>query len=422
MLNRLSTQIYLTIIITLVIVVIVAGGFWRLSGGERQFRHAVTVAGELLANGLPEATAPENDQRDAAIDLAKRLRLDLSLYSASGERIAQFGRRLPPPHRRGRRTREGGFLRGPHGPAWAVPLPDGRVIVARTHGPRRPVPQPVRFVVFLSAVALLVGLCAWPVVRGLTRRLERLQSGVERFGAGDLKARVEVKGRDEIAKLAESFNTSAARIEALVGANKLLLANASHELRTPLARIRMGLELMEQNPSPERRAALEADIGEVDDMIEEILLLSRLGSVDGLEDRHKVDLLALAAEEASRYPGIDVSGTPVELEGDTRLLRRLVRNLVENAIKHGAAPVAVWVGRDEGKVILKVSDQGPGVSADLAEQVFEPFHRGASRGRVGGSGLGLALVRSIAEQHGGTVRFESGSDGRLNVVVVRLRG
>lgn len=420
MLNRLSTQIYLTIIITLVIVVIVAGSLWRFTGGERQFRHAVEVAGELLATGLPDANAPVDEQRDGAIDLAKRLRLDLALYSASGDKIAEFGRRLPQRPPRDRHRRDGGFLRGPHGPAWVVPLPDGRVIVARTPS-RRPVPQPVRFVVFLSAVALLVGLCAWPVVRGLTRRLERLQSGVERFGAGDLSARVDVKGRDEIAKLAKSFNMSAARIEALVGANKLLLANASHELRTPLARIRMGLELMEQDPTPKRKAALEADIGEVDDIIEEILLLSRLGAVDRLEERQEVDLLALAAEEASRYPDAEVGGTAVTLQGDARLLRRLVRNLIENAIKHGAPPVSVWVGReDDGKLVLKVQDQGAGVSADLAEQVFEPFHRGASRGKVGGSGLGLALVRSIAEQHGGTVRFEAGSEGRLNVVVVRF--
>jgi len=418
-LKRLSTQIYLTIILTLVVVVLVAGGMWRHSGGARQFEQAISVAGELLANGLPAATAPVSDQREAAIDLAKRLRLDLALYAANGDLIARFGRRLPPPHDDD--DHEGGFLRGPDGPAWAVPLPDGRIIVASTPG-QRPAPRPVRFIVFISAIALVVGLCAWPVVRGLTRRIERLQEGVERFGAGDLSARVEVKGRDEVAKLAESFNASAARIEALVGAHKLLLANASHELRTPLARIRMGLELMESDSSPQRRAALEADIGEVDEMIEEILLLSRLGAIDGLEERSDVDLLALAAEEASRYPGIDVSGEPVTISGESRLLRRLIRNLLENAIKHGAPPVEVTVAQDAGVAVLRVRDNGPGVSADLAEQVFEPFHRGALRGKTAGSGLGLALVRSIAEQHGGTVRFEAGAggDGRLNEVVVRL--
>ncbi len=417
MFKRLSTQIYLTIVLTLLVVVVVAGGLWRFSGGERQLRQAITVAGELLANGLPPATAPESVQRDAAINLAKRLGLDLEMYSASGERIAQFGRHLP--HARERASRQGGLLRGRGGPMWAVPLPDGRMIIAGLHR-RRPVPPPVRLIVLLSAAALLVGLCAWPVVRGLTRRLERLQASVDRFGAGDLSARVAIKGRDEVAKLAESFNTSAARIEALVGAHKLLLANASHELRTPLARIRMGIELLQQNPSQERHAALERDIGEVDDLIEEILLLSRLDALAELEEHQEVDLLALSAEEASRYPGCEVSGEAVLMRGDARLLRRLVRNLIENAIKHGAPPIAVNVRQKDAEVVLTVSDEGPGVTEELAEQVFEPFHRGPTRGKSGGSGLGLALVRSIAEKHGGDVRFEAGSDGRLNRIVSRL--
>ncbi|MBU2583247.1 MAG: HAMP domain-containing protein [Alphaproteobacteria bacterium] len=425
MLYRLSTQIYLTIILTLVAVVVVAGGIWRQSGGERRFEHAIEVAGELLANGLPAASAPIFEQRDAALDLAKRLRLDLALYDSNGVEIAHFGRPLPTPRQHDRERvgdeYEGGFVRGPDGPAWAVPLPDGRLIVASTHR-RHPPPRPVRVMVFLGAAALIVGLCAWPVVRGLTRRIERLQEGVERFGSGDFSARVDVSGRDEVAKLARSFNASAERIESLIGANKLLLANASHELRTPLARVRMGLELMQSDPGPDRRAALEADIGEIDDMIEEILLLSRLDAIGGLDERCDVDLLALAAEEASRYPGTDVSGEAVTLSGDARLLRRLVRNLIENAIKHGAAPVAVSVGRDGGQTVLRVSDNGPGVSSDIAEQVFEPFHRGPLRGKTGGSGLGLALVRSIAERHDGSVRFEArgGGDGRLNQVVVRL--
>ena len=417
MFKRLSTQIYLTIVLTLFIVVAVAGGLWRFSGGERQLRQVVTIAGELLANGLPPATAPESVQRDAALKLAKRLRLDLVMYSASGERIAQFGRQMP--HARERASRRGGLLRGRGGPMWAVPLPDGRMIIAGMHR-QRPVPPPVRLIVILGAAALVVALCAWPVVRGLTRRLERLQAGVDRFGAGDLSARVAIKGRDEVAKLADSFNTSAARIEALVGAHKLLLANASHELRTPLARIRMGIELQQQAPSVERREALERDITEVDDLIEEILLLSRLDALGELEEHHDVDLLALAAEEASRYPGCDVSGEAVLMNGDARLLRRLIRNLIENAIKHGAPPIAVNVRQEDSEVVLTVSDEGPGVTEEMAEQVFEPFHRGASRGKTGGSGLGLALVRSIAEKHHGSVHFEAGTSGRLNRIVTRL--
>ena len=133
---------------------------------------------------------------------------------------------------------------GQGGPAWAVRLPDDRWVVARMPG--RQGPKLVSIIGFLGAIALAVAICAYPLVRRLTRRLERLQAGVEQLGAGDLAARVKVEGKDEVARLAESFNRAAARIEELVGSHKLLLANASHELRTPLSRIRLGVEFLKE--------------------------------------------------------------------------------------------------------------------------------------------------------------------------------
>ena len=123
-------------------------------------------------------------------------------------------------------------------PAWAAQLADGRWLVSRRAPGRGPA---FLFALALILVAIAVG--TYPVVRRLTQRLERLQRGVDALGAGELAARVKVEGRDEVARLAESFNRAAARIEKLVGAHKSLLANTSHELRTPLARIRMALEL-----------------------------------------------------------------------------------------------------------------------------------------------------------------------------------
>ncbi len=162
-----------------------------------------------------------------------------------------------------------------------MPLPDGRWFVARVGSHHR---NPLlMLVLFLGVVALAVGVSAYPVARGLTRRLERLQAGVETLGAGDLAARVEVEGRDEVARLAESFNRAAARIEELVGAHRMLLANASHELRTPLSRIRLGLDLLERAAGPETlKAELRADIAELDRLIDEILLASRLDAVPAL--------------------------------------------------------------------------------------------------------------------------------------------
>jgi signal transduction histidine kinase len=227
------------------------------------------------------------------------------------------------------------------------------------------------------------------VVRRLTRRLERLQRGVESLAAGDLGVRVKVEGTDEVARLAESFNRAAARIEALVGAHKALLANASHELRTPLARIRMALEL------PERRGELLQDIAELDALVDEILLASRLEAQEAISVEN-VDLLALAAEECARYEGAELDGEPVTMSGDARLLRRMIRNLLENARRHGSPPVKVTVGKGEGRISFRICDSGPGVPEAEREKLFEPFYRG----------LGLSIVRQIARRHGGEARCE----------------
>ena len=211
-------------------------------------------------------------------------------------------------------------------------------------------------------------------------------------------ARVAVKGRDEVARLADSFNRAAARIEELVNAHRLLLANASHELRTPLSRIRLGIELFQETGDPKYKAELERNIAELDELIDEILLTSRLDATRTLQTSEDVDLLALVAEECARYD-IAPEGEALTVRGDPRLLRRLVRNLLENARRHGSPPVRVELRRDGGTVVLDVMDRGEGIPAAERERVFAPFHRLGSDGK--GVGLGLALVRQIARLHGG---------------------
>ena len=167
--------------------------------------------------------------------------------------------------------------------------------------PKRHRNPAIGLVLFLGVIAIAVAVCAFPVVRGLTRRLERLQAGVETLGAGNLSTRVKVKGRDEIARLAESFNRAAGRIEELVAAHRMLLANASHELRTPLSRIRLGIELVGAKPDPKYAADLKRDIAELDGLIDEILLASKIEAIGTLQTSEEVDLLVLAAEECARY-------------------------------------------------------------------------------------------------------------------------
>jgi signal transduction histidine kinase len=392
--HRLYRQIYLTIIASLGLVVVFAIVLWRFAPNPGPAQPVFEMAGELAAELVPPPAAPDAAQQDAINRLHLRLKLDLALFDANLRPIARAGRRLPRPRRDG-----SGWLYGPGGPAWAIRLQDGRWIVARA--PSRQRHPLVGLVAFLSGIALAVAVCAYPLVRRLTRRLERLQAGVESLGAGDLAARVRVEGRDEVARLAQSFNRAAARIEELVGSHRLLLANASHELRTPLSRIRLGIELMKEGADPARRRELEKDIAELDALIDEILLSSRLDAVRGLDRREDVDLLALAAEEAARYDQCVVSGEPALVVGDRLLLRRMIRNLIENAERHGRPPIEIDVRRDGANAAITVADHGPGVAENERERVFSPFFRVARGETTSGTGLGLTLVRQIAARHGG---------------------
>jgi signal transduction histidine kinase len=272
------------------------------------------------------------------------------------------------------------------------------------------------FLWMLGIVALAVAIGSYPIIRRLTQRLDDLRAGVERWGEGDLSVRINESGSDELAFLAQRFNHSAERVEALLKAHKSLLANASHELRSPLARIRMGLELMGADASPSFRAEILRNIGELDQLVDEILLASRLDAKETeLGTIETVDLTGLAAEECARAGAELVAsedGRALDVEGVSKLLRRAVRNLLENARRYSQGEVLVELRREGKDAVLRVRDHGPGVPASERERIFEPFYRlpGASE-RHGGVGLGLALVRSIAQRHHGSVSCEDQPDG-----------
>jgi len=410
--KRLYLQFYFAIVARLVLVVVAAGALFRLAVDVTPAERAFEIAGEVAAAAIPPADAPREAQQRAITRLSERLRVDLALFDALRAPIAAAGNPLPRP---GRWRHGGGWIYGVTGPAWSIRLPDGRWLVAGVPAGRW---HPgLALLAILGGTALIVALAALPVVRRVTRRLERLQTSVESLGAGDLSARVTVKGRDEIARLALSFNRAAAQIEALVDAHKMLLANASHELRTPLTRIRLGIELLKKGDDPKRRADLEADIAELDQLIDEILLASRLDAGVALDANEEVDLLALAAEECARSDACSLSGEPTTVRGDPRLLRRMIRNLIVNAEQHGKPPVEVQLHTVAGQAVLSVCDDGPGVPEAERARLFLPFQRTA--GGRGGTGLGLALVRQIAERHSGSVAYGA-CGGRASCFSVTL--
>ena len=395
--QRLYLQFYVTILVILAVFVGAAVLLWRVADDDNRTPQYLDVAAELTGALLPDATAPRPEQQRAIEGLQRKLRFDIALYEPDGDMIAMAGK--PPPRFDPMRARTG-WRRAPGGPNFVLQLPDGRWLVARQVRER---PNPIFWIAAaLGLVAVAVAIASFPVVRGLGRRLERLKAGVDRLGGGDLSARVKVEGRDELAALAASFNRSAERIEELVAAHRLLLANASHELRTPLTRISVAASLLGDAADPKTRESLKRDVAELDQLIEQILLASRLEALPTLERRAPVDLLALAAEEASHYD-VEVDGEPVTVSGDRTLLRRLVRNLVENAQRYGGGtPIEVSVKRDSDCAVLEVTDCGPGVPEAERQRIFEPFYRMAGAAESGrGSGLGLALVLDIARRHGG---------------------
>ncbi|MDO9132634.1 HAMP domain-containing sensor histidine kinase [Hydrogenophaga sp.] len=342
-----------------------------------------------------------------------------------------------------------------------VVMNDGQKLFVLLPRPNRPENNPGRrapawlqtptgFAWLLGFVALAVALGAYPIVRRLTKRLEGLQKGVERWGDGDLSTRLPVQGQDEVAFLAERFNAAAERVQTLVKSHKSLLANASHELRSPLARIRMGLELLGRDGdgvSSQQRGEMARSIDELDQLIDEILLASRLdlrdaSDVSTLGPTEEVDLVGLAAEECART-GADLEIAPgassVLVQGHAKLLRRVLRNLLENARRYGLSTagagtpgseeaeadvrlrlaVEQGAGRNAARTaVLWVEDRGPGVPVALRERIFEAFYRlpGASE-REGGVGLGLSLVKTIVERHGGRVHCEDRPGGGARFVV-----
>jgi len=360
--------------------------------------HLTGRARSMIGELAPAAAAPAVQQ--AVLErLAEERRVAAALWSADGRRLAFTTADLPSPTPGASSSY---WLPSRTGPVLAVPLPDGRTLVLQPHR----IPRPLGFILSVIALAAVLALASFPVARRIARRLETLEAGVRRLGEGDLSSRVRMDGDDELASLAESFNLTAGRLQRLVEAQRRVLASASHELRSPLARLRMALELSRDNPASAKPRLDEAvtEVTELNSLVEELLLAGRLEVQEGIPVEEPVDLGALLSEEAART-GTSVETHAVTIPGDRRLLRVLVRNLFENAGLHAGGSVEAGVEAAPAGARLWVADRGPGIPDSERERIFEPFYRpaGHAEGRDGGVGLGLYLVRRIAERHGGTV-------------------
>lgn len=468
--KTLTLRIYLTVVAVLMLFAFCSTWLFQRQVARERVQERVRVESsmnerveawaDLIQRSLPPADAPADEQAAAVREWSERLRIPLALDAPRGGRTvasdSYLRREQSQPHRampirlddgrtlwimRGMPRRQPADAAEMASAAPGRPTPmrgDDHPPGGRDPGhPRLPWPHGLGLVVLLALLFVAVAGAAWPAARALTRRLQSLQKGVERFGAGQLGHRVEVSGNDEVAAVAASFNRAADRIETLVRSHQTLLANASHELRSPLARMKMALSLLEEDRQAggvdgvqrERlKREVRANIAELDALVEEVLLASRLDARVDAVAQDSVDLLGLAAEEAARVDA-QVEGSAVTLVGDERLLRRALRNLLENAQRYGRsdtssqAPPEIHVSvlpQPGGKVVVRVCDRGPGVPPDQRERIFEPFFRLPGHAeKAGGIGLGLSLVRQIAHCHGGGVRCEA-RDGGGSCFVLEL--
>lgn len=409
--HRLYIQICVVVAVALLAFALLANLLWATIGPDRYYQAIFEKTTSLAALLLAPMDAPAAEQQHSVDSVSSALDFGITLWSEGGRLIAASAEPSRPPDvalSRGVWTAAKGETQ------FATLLPDGRRLVIDLDRIAVPSESAV-FGIALALLAAFIGLIMYPFIRSMTRRLERLQGEVERIGSGYLGARVDVRGRDEIAKLAESFNNAAEEIEKLVTAQRLLLANASHELRTPLARIRLGIEMLSIRDDPSRRLALRRDVGELDELIDELILMTRLDTSLGHPECQPVDLIAVVAEECARYRGCSFVGAAAELPGDRRMLQHLVRNLIDNAHTHGAPPVQVELVDQGGVVSLTVTDAGPGIPESEQDNVLKPFYRAVHKQNVPGYGLGLALVQKIAEVHGGLVSIQTTPKSAISV-------
>jgi two-component system sensor histidine kinase CpxA len=312
----------------------------------------------------------------------------------------------------------------------------GQRFIYLAHIPRPPFQPTFQTLVTRLLVVLVIGgiFCYW-LARYLTQPILKLRTTTNELAEGNLGARVSkklAKRRDEVGQLGRDFNSMAERLESMVRAQQRLLGDISHELRSPLARLGVALGLARQRSGPEANGALdriERESDNLNEMISQLLTLTRLESGTDGRKRTNVDLAALVKEVAddadfearslNRKVQI-VSSDNCAINGVEELLRSAVENVVRNAVRYTPEGTAVEVAltRQNGHAVISVRDHGNGVPEESLEKIFRPFYRtedARDRQSGGGTGLGLAITERAVRMHGGSVQAVNASDGGLAV-------
>ncbi len=280
----------------------------------------------------------------------------------------------------------------------------------------------------LAALILLILITfslAYAIQLRLLRPLKWLRGGVDAVSAGDFSTRVPVVRNDEIGKVARAFNQMTGRVQQMMDDRERLLADVSHELRSPLARIKVALELL---PAGEKRDSISEDVREMESLTTALLEREQTRTRAGADGRKEtLNLIVLAAEVVDGFsntaPGIEFNVPPetVEINGETALIKVLIHNLLDNALKFSlpdSAPVVLGLEQTIADVRIIIDDDGCGIPADKITDIFEPFVKlNPARGHRSGYGLGLNLCQRIVQTQGGHIEIHQRETRGTRVLV-----
>jgi signal transduction histidine kinase len=430
-----SVRLRITVVATLVTgVAMLAAGAWLLHTVERSLTHRLHTSVSERLDGLRQAI--EDGRSPAELNLTPDGdALYYQVLGPQGRIIAATGGGLTAPL-----GGEAGASRPPPGIVVigreGADTPAGRfqVVAAGTLDPVHRSVDTVQEGLLVSFPLLLgaVGVLAWLLAGRALRPVEAIRVEVESITGSTLDRRVPVpRSGDEVSRLAHTMNAMLDRLEDASTRQQRFVADASHELRSPVTAIRTELEVAKRTAAPDEwpliADRLLAEEARLEAVIADLLLLASLD--EGAASEHVVvDLAELATDEARRRAP-DREGVAIEVDasaaalvhGSRTQLRRAVVNLLDNAGRHARSTVRLSVHQRDGRIRVLVDDDGPGIPEADRERVFERFtrlddHR-ARTASSGGAGLGLSLVRRIAERHGGTATVDTAPLGGARVVV-----